>query len=122
MYVHIFIPHSEGLANRPYVTQRQMLSRRVIYTSMKSGAVLIKAPPQSGKTSLLQLVVEQRDWLQGLDEFKNFEIDICFVSMLACETLDEALALKRPGITWQDLLSESLMSSMAGGIDNTIIS
>ena len=89
---------------------------------MKSGAVLIKAPPQSGKTSLLQLVVEQRDWLQGLDEFKNFEIDICFVSMLACETLDEALALKRPGITWQDLLSESLMSSMAGGIDNTIIS
>ena len=82
---------------------------------MATGVVLIKAPPQSGKTSLLQLVALQKDWLQGLACNKDIDIDICFVSMLSCKTLDQALALKRPGCTWRDLLAESPAPSTAGG-------
>ena len=82
---------------------------------MESRAVLIKAPPQSGKTSLLQLVALQKDWLQGLACYKDVDIDLWFVSMLACTTLDQALAWKRPGCIWQDLLSESPVTSTARG-------
>eukprot|EP00898_Chlorokybus_atmophyticus_P002405 jgi/Chlat1/3165/Chrsp22S03404 len=54
---------SEGIKRVLYVTRRKTLCNRLWQLVAKLGLVIIKAPPQSGKTSLLQLVKEAADAL-----------------------------------------------------------
>lgn len=47
---------TEGIANKMYRSDRVLLCRGVLQRCMQTFCILIKAPPQSGKTSLLQLL------------------------------------------------------------------
>ena len=49
----------EGLAGRGYTTRRTATCEKLYELVGERGYLLIKAPPQSGKTSILQLVM---DW------------------------------------------------------------
>lgn len=61
---------------------------------MDAFVVLIKAPPQTGKTSILQLAMMQLNWLQ--EQFPDYDIQMRFVSLLKGANLDEALRKSFP--------------------------
>ena len=53
---HLIGNRSEGVWGRRYMTKRAATCSKVIDLAEHHGVILIKAPPQSGKTSLLQLL------------------------------------------------------------------
>ena len=87
----------EGIYNRMYRTNRQDLCRKLLLFCMHSFVMMIKAPPMSGKTALMQLAVTQREWLQS--QFPEKDIEIGYVNMLKVPPgadLDQALKCTFP--------------------------
>ncbi|CAL5224439.1 g7125 [Coccomyxa viridis] len=57
--LHLYVGKpGQGLKAREYHSQRKAIVNTVLETAMRAGAVMVTGPPQSGKTSLLQLLHE----------------------------------------------------------------
>lgn len=114
----------EGLANRPYRCDRVEWARKLLQLTWDEGFMAIKAAPESGKTSALQLVGQQMQWLaEHLDQSGKVEglevINVYYISMLGCDTLDDAVQhVFAPDFnTWRELLDScSTPRSEAGEI------
>jgi hypothetical protein len=104
---------TEGISNKPYISIRQSFIQQLLKRVMDFGIVLIKAPPQAGKTSTLQLAAMQMGWLQ--EEYPSFRMEVYVVTMLGHATLDDAVRKQHPMFQggWHDIMA-SPPTSCAG--------
>lgn len=104
------IAETEGLAYKPYRCNRAQWIHQLLRLLWERGFVAMKAPPQSGKTSTLQLAAQQIPWLADWatqQAGSRQQVDLYYVSMLGVDTLDEAVARAYPSqfSCWQDLFN-----------------
>ena len=102
---------SGGLTGRQFRAQRHSLAKELLQMVEASGAVLIRGPPQSGKTSLMELVQEEAE---GTTEWQH----VIRISMATGTSLDSVL-MGQANTTWADFWgtptpSESGESSVTG--------
>ena len=85
---------SGGLNGRLFRAQRHSMARELLKMVKASGAVLIRGPPQSGKTSLMELVQEEAG---KATEWQH----IIRISMATGTSLDSVLK-GQANTTWAD--------------------
>ena len=91
---------SEGVMGRPragtYHTLRADSCARLFHIAQECGCVLIKAPPYTGKTSQLQLLMQ---WLQ------TESVCVAFVTFLTLRPEDNVLNFiaRRVHRSWEDI-------------------
>jgi len=87
------VPQDEGVKLSKFVAKRSRFLRKLLKRLLTARVVLIKAPPQTGKTSVLQLVEDELDWAST---YAGADIQLFYVTMLCQSDLSAALKAKYP--------------------------
>ncbi len=67
----------EGLAGRSFITRRILTCERLFQLVSQRGYLLIQAPSQSGKTSMLQLLLE---WARR----EHPSLNVAYINLFTC--------------------------------------
>lgn len=77
------------------MAKRSRFIQDLLQRLLDAGVVLIRAPPATGKTSVIQLMEEELDWASN---HAGTDIQLYYVSMLGQSTLNAALREKYPDV------------------------